>query len=387
MDDAYLAAGTRRAAKLGNRGPLRFEADGSLGQAVVAAYWRTGFYIFEGLIDRDETADLVADFDRMMERMPTSATATTDAAGRPALGSGPRGSNRFKFGRPLSDPFGGTGAARGRYQARMTEYAAPADAPAEVLVNMIGPLQFMDSFLLLYGHPRLLAVAEQLNGPDFVPFREGLWVKEAGLGPSTAWHQDGTTHWDDPAQDAGTHGFNFMAQLYPTTPENGLWLIPGSHCKGKIDIKARVADNGGSDRLPGAVPMVCRPGDVALVNRQILHGAFANRSDRRRVSLTFGFHRRASIAGVLGEAPVPYDDERIHRRARVIALAIDARRQRYPDEPRFVYRPLADEASANRWSDPGTRAGVLRDYVFPASQRCQTPPSRVATTRRGLMPG
>ena len=25
--------------------------------------------------------------------------------------------------------------------------------------------------------------------------------------------------------------------------------------------------------------------------------------------------------------------------------------------------------------------------VFPASQRCQTPPSRVATTRRGLMPG
>ena len=134
------------------------------------------------MIDPDETAELVADFDRMMERMPTSATATTDAAGRPALESGPCGSNRFKFGRPLSDPYGGTDASRGRYQARMTEYEAPADAPAEVLVNMIGPLQFMDSFLRLYGHPRLLAVAEQLNGPDFVPFREGVWGQGGGPG-------------------------------------------------------------------------------------------------------------------------------------------------------------------------------------------------------------
>ena len=362
MGDAYLADGVRRAAALGNRGPLEFTARGELAPHIAGAYWRTGFYIFEDLIQPEETADLVADFDRMMERMPTSATATTDAAGRPALKPGPPEINRFKFGRPLSDPYGGTGASRGRYQARMTEYEAPADAPAEVLVSMIGPLQFMDSFLCLYGHPRLLAVAEQLNGPDFVPFREGIWVKEAGLGPSTAWHQDGTTHWDDPAHDAGTHGFNFMAQLHPTTPENGLWLIPGSHCRGKIDIKAWVAANGGSDRLPGAVPMVCRPGDVALVNRQILHGAFANRSDRRRVSLTFGFHRRASVAGVLAEAPVPYDDERIHRRARVIALAIDARRQRYPDEPSFVYQPLAAEADANRWSDAATRTEVLRDY-------------------------
>ena len=361
MEDEYLAAGSRRAAELGNRGPLEFEADGRLRQRITAAYWRTGFYLFEGVLGADEGAALAADFERLLERAPTSSAATTDAAGRPALGSGPPGMARFKFGRPLSDPFGGTGAARGRYQARMTEYAAPAGAPAEVLVNVVGPLQFMDSFLCLYGHPRLLAVAAQINGPDFVPFREALWIKEAGLGPSTAWHQDGTTHWDNPELDAGTHGFNFMAQLYPTTPENGLWLIPGSHREGKIDIKARVAANRGSDRLPGAVPLVCAPGDIAIVNRQLLHGAYANRSDRRRVTLTFGFHRRASIAGVRGEAPEPYDDERIHRRARVIALAIDARRQRYPAEPRFLYQPLAGEVEANRCT-AATRAAVLADY-------------------------
>ena len=335
--------------ELGNRGPLQFEADGRLREQITEAYWRTGFYIFEDVLGDDEVAALVADFERFLERAPKSGAAAGGAAGR------------FTFGRPLSDPFGGTGAARGRYQARMTEYAAPSGAPEEVLVNVVGVLQYMDSFLCLYGHPRLLAVAAQINGPDFVPFREGLWIKEAGLGPSTAWHQDGTTHWDSPELDAGTHGFNFMAQIYPTTPENGLWLIPGSHREGKIDIPARIAANGGSDRLPGAVPMVCAPRDVAIVNRQILHGAFANRSDRRRVTLTFGFHRRASVAGVLGEAPEPYDDARIRRRARVIALAIDARRQRYPAEPPFVYQPLAGEAEANLRS-PAARAEVLRGY-------------------------
>ena len=361
MGDAYLAEGVRRAAALGNRGPLEFTADGALAPHIDAAYWRTGFYIFEGVLGDDEVADLVGDFDHFLERTPTSSTATTDAAGRPALSPGLGAKKRFSFGKPLGDPFGGTGAARGRYQARMTEYDAPDDAPEEVLVTVGGALQFMDSFLRLYGHPLLLAVAEQINGPDFVPFREALWIKEAGLGPSTAWHQDGTTHWDSPELDAGTHGFNFMAQIYPTTPENGLWLVPGTHCRGKIDIKALVAANGGSDRLPGAVPMVCGPGDIALVNRQILHGAFANRSDRRRVSLTFGFHRRASVAGVVGELPDAYDDERIHRRAQVVALAIDARRQRFPGEPQFVYQPLAAEADANRWT-PANRAAVLPDY-------------------------
>jgi hypothetical protein len=363
MGDAYLAGGVRRAAALGNRGPLEFTARGELAPHIASVYWRTGFYIFEGLIDPDETADLVADFDRMMERMPTSATATTDAAGRPALESGPRGSNRFKFGRPLSDPYGGTGASRGRYQARMTEYAAPADAPAEVLVNMIGPLQFMDSFLRLYGHPRLLAVAEQLNGTDFVPFREGVWVKEAGLGPSTAWHQDGTTHWDSPAWDEGIHGFNFMAQLYGCTPANGVWIVPGTHRLGKVDIGAMVAE-AGSERLPDAVPIVCKPGDVAMTNRQVLHGSFANTSPDWRVTVNFGFHRRASVLGVAGggihNAPAVYDEERIRARSRLIGYAIDARRRRFPEETPFVYQPFAASGERHIWNAEA-KAG-LRDY-------------------------
>ena len=39
-----------------------------------------------------------------------------------------------------------------------------------------------------------------------------------------AWHQDGWTHWDSPDLDGGTHGFNFMAQLYGCNSANGLWV-------------------------------------------------------------------------------------------------------------------------------------------------------------------
>jgi hypothetical protein len=58
---------------------------------------------------------------------------------------------------------------------------------------------------------QLLAVAAAVTGDDFVPFNQGLWIKELGRGGSVAWRQDGWTHWNSPELDAGSHGFNFMA--------------------------------------------------------------------------------------------------------------------------------------------------------------------------------
>ena len=45
-----------------------------------------------------------------------------------------------------------------------------------------------------------------------------------------------------------------------------------------MDIKAVAEANGGSAQLPGAVLLLCRPGDVAMVNRQTLLCPFANTS-------------------------------------------------------------------------------------------------------------
>ena len=359
---AYLRDGEKRAGALGNRGPIRFTADGALHPEIVEAYWRCGFYIFEDVLKPDELADIERDLRNILDRLPVERDAPVDAKGRPALGADCIAPNLL-WSKPLGDPFGGTALASGRHQVKMFEPKAAADAPKEIVYLILGSLQFSEAALRVYGHPQLLAVAAAINGPDFAPFNEALFIKEPGRGASVAWHQDGVTHWDSPDWDEGAHGFNFMAQLYGCTPANGVWVVPGSHKQGKIDIKSVVA-KAGSERLSEAVPMVCKPGDVCITNRQALHGSFANTSKDWRVTVNFGFHRRKSVLGVKGggvhNEPAIYDVQRIRERARVIGYAIDARRRRFPAETPFVYRPHAEAGETYRWDD-AARAGI-KDY-------------------------
>jgi hypothetical protein len=357
---AYLQEGERRAYSLGNRGPIRFTEDGALHPDILDAYWRCGFYVFEGVLAREELADIEADIHDVLDRLPAEKGAALDAKGRPALGTDMKAPSLF-WAKPLSDPFGGTSLAGGRHPVKMFEPVAASDAPNEVVYLILGSLQFSEAALRVYGHPQLLAVAAGVNGADFIPFNEALFIKEPGRGASVAWHQDGLTHWDSPDWDQGSHGFNFMAQLYGCTPANGVWVVPGSHKLGKMNIRAMVAA-AGSERLPDAVPIICQPGDVAITNRQAVHGSFANTSPDWRVTLNFGFHRRRSVLGVMGggvhNAAAVYDAARIHERARVIGYGIDARRQRFPSEKPYVYAPHAGETY--RWDD-AAKAG-MKDY-------------------------
>ncbi len=361
--DAYVREGEEMAFALGNRGAIKFNADGTLDEDIAEAYWRVGFYVFEGALGDEELEDLQADLAHAFARAPHTKDALVDSMGRKALGAD-LARQPFRFVKPLSDPVGGTSSNNGRHPARMSEPEPPADAPDYVISNIAAPLQIMDSCLRLYGHPELLSVAEQINGPDFTPFTESIIVKQPGLGASVAWHQDGTTQWDRSDWDEGTHGFNFMAQIFGSTAANGVWVVPGSHKQGKLDIKAMIADNGGSDRLPGAVPMVCEPGDVVMSNRQALHASFANTSPDKRMTINFGFHRRSSVLNARvrrGDEEVIYDEARIYERSRLIALGIDARQQRFPDESRYVYQPLIGEEDANRWNEEA-RESVLKNY-------------------------
>jgi hypothetical protein len=45
----------------------------------------------------------------------------------------------------------------------------------------------------------------------------------------------------------------------------------------------------------------------------------------------------------------------------MIPVAVDARQQRFPDEPRYTYQPLAGQAAQNRWNED-TRQDLVRDY-------------------------
>ncbi len=360
---AYLREGERRALALGNRGPMQFNDDGRLHQDILDAYWRCGFYVFEDAIGSVELNELRGDIDNMFERAPVRRGAKVDAQGRPALGLEFQ-RDTYTWVRPLTDPVGGTELNGGRHPAKMAEPIPPEDAPDEIIYMMFGMCQVMDSGLRLYGHPQLLSIAESINGPDFTPFNDAIFVKPPGLGGSVAWHQDGLTHWQSSNWDEGIHGFNFQVQIHPSTLGNCLWVVPGTHKLGKVDIKAMVEANDGCERLPEAVPLFCDAGDVTITNRQALHGSFANTSADPRVSLTFGFHRRSSVLGahpVLGSGKGDaYDEARVHERSSVIAVAIDARQQHFPDEARYVYQPFVGLEDEYRWNVQAREA--LKDY-------------------------
>jgi ectoine hydroxylase-related dioxygenase (phytanoyl-CoA dioxygenase family) len=319
---AYLRDGEARALALPNRGPIRFDSNGRLAQDIVDTYYEYGFYVFKNVLSAEELADIEADVLEILERLPVEQGSPVDAKGRPALAADCKAPTLF-WAKPLSDPFGGTDQAAGRHPVKMGEPEPAKNAPKEIVYLILGSLQFSEACLRVYGQPQLLKVAATINGDDFVPFNEAIFIKKPGEGASVAWHQDGVTHWDSPDWDPNCHGFNFMAQLYGCTAANAVWIVPGSHKLGRIDIAAKAAQ-AGSDKLPDAVPLICNPGDVAITNRQCLHGSFANTSPDWRVTINFGFHRRASVLGVtsggIHNERAHYDEERIRKRSRLITF-------------------------------------------------------------------
>jgi hypothetical protein len=84
----YSRAGEARARALGNRGPIRFDANGKLDRLILDSYWTHGFYVFEGVVGAEELQELRADVDNVLAQAPSSPGAAVDRSGRPALGEG-----------------------------------------------------------------------------------------------------------------------------------------------------------------------------------------------------------------------------------------------------------------------------------------------------------
>ena len=360
--ELYLKEGEKKALDLNNRGPIKFDDNGNLCKEIRKSYSEYGFYIFENVIDPNELNDIKEDLENLRTNFPTGPDSNLDANGDPAFNADSK-SLTLLWSKPLGDPLGGTELANGRHQIKLFEPEAPADAPSAVPVILLGSLQFSDACLRTYAHPKLLKVAESINGEDFAPFNEALFIKEPGVGAAVSWHQDGVTHWDSEDFNEDIHGFNFMVQVYGSTAVNGVWVLPGTHKAGKIDIKKLVTESG-SERLEGAVPVVCDPGDAVMCNRQLLHGSFPNCGYEKRVTVNFGFHKRSSVFGVKGggvhsESQV-FDDEIINRRSKSIGYAIEARKAKYTNEDPYLYKPFKDSQRTYVWDDSARQD--LKDY-------------------------
>ena len=64
--NAYIGDGERMARQLGNRGPMKFNADGTVDKKILDAYWRFGFYVFEGAVKADELEELQTELERAL---------------------------------------------------------------------------------------------------------------------------------------------------------------------------------------------------------------------------------------------------------------------------------------------------------------------------------
>lgn len=310
---AYAEAGVERALALGNRGPVRLDKEGHLVKDILDAYRKNGFYVFTGVLDEEEIGELTAEFDEVLDNVPTAMNGDTDRYGRPS-------------------PFGG--------YFTMIEDDDPA-TPARVSL-LSHPFIYMESTLRVYAHPKILTIAESLYGPDFVPFHEGIFYKAPGNGFPTRWHQDGRTHWTEDGEaleqpDGGgkCHGYNMSVSWSNCTADNCLWVVPGSHRRWRLA-------NGGefppiTERLSDAVPMLLEPGDCGIVNRSALHGSYPNKVSRtpghhgaRLPQTQFGDRRDHDQRARLQATGEGRQEDHLHRGLRVAASAHDPAGDRRP---------------------------------------------------------
>ena len=69
----YHAIGAARAKQLGNRGPLRLDADGRVAQDIIESYYQHGFYVLEGVVKGEELVDLRDEFERLLDNAPAGS--------------------------------------------------------------------------------------------------------------------------------------------------------------------------------------------------------------------------------------------------------------------------------------------------------------------------
>lgn len=377
----YCEEGRARALALGNRGPIRFGPDGKLAKEILDKYYEVGFYVLTGVVSSDEMRGLQEELEELLDNAPVVKGGKVDKHGQPVRRPE---AYRGAMAKPLSDPIGGTSKVgiwdwkkgtpyldkwgrNGRSHLKMREPKPPPGAPQLIPATIPHALAYSDAALRIYGHPNMLRVAEALSGPDMAPFSESFFAKPPFLGTSSAWHQDPSSAWDtegwgEPGFDLGTCGFNFHLSIYHGTPENTLWFLPGSPKLGRVDMQSLRESGDGSDRLPGMVPILCEPGDVYIQSRLGLHGAFPNQSPHWRATLQWGFHRRSTLLGKVMYNKTVYTAELLAKRSRMIQLAIDARRQTYPEETPYVYQPFLGKEDKCRW-DEAKRAELKEDLM------------------------
>lgn len=157
------------------------------------------------------------------------------------------------------------------------------------------------AYAALVNHPKIVAVLQDLWGPDIRFDTAKLNMKSAGFGAAVEWHQDWAfyPHTNDDLAAVGV-------MMDDMEPANGpLLIIPGSH-KGPVhDHHAEGRFCGAMDPTKGdidyskAVALTGRAGSITVHHVRAIHGSAPNTSNKERRLLLFQF-RAADAWPLLG---------------------------------------------------------------------------------------
>ncbi len=150
------------------------------------------------------------------------------------------------------------------------------------------PARLLPSFDRLIRHPRMIAAASAVLGPDLMVWGSGLFIKEANTPSYVSWHQD-LTYWGLDRADEVT----LWVALSPATPESGcMRFVAGSHRQNIVPHSDTFADDNLLTRgqeiavevdEAEAVDVVLRPGQASLHHGHLFHASGPNRTDDRRI--------------------------------------------------------------------------------------------------------
>lgn len=211
------------------------------------------------------------------------------------------------------------------------------DHPEAAPVRIEYPMDKSVVIARLAGHPLLLAVMEQLVGPNLIPTWDSMVFKTEAGAPRLAWHRDGQMYRNAVGVTGGGRVIDAGIYLDPAPEDNCVWCIPQSNYWSEDRI-ASTADrlNATDWDTTGAVPAVMAPGDVLLHNILTLHGAPAVQGAVRRV--VYFEYRPAEVEYELG----PHTPEYVGLKQQVLRSCLELRSaaRPAPDELPFDYRPV-----------------------------------------------
>lgn len=177
--------------------------------------------------------------------------------------------------------------------------------------------------LEMLGCPQVLAVAESLCGPNFVPTYESMVFKQEGDGAAIRWHQDAV-------HPRKSRIFNFDLYLDASLSDGGaLRVIPKTQQQ-RQDICALTEQWGWNP--PNAVTVEMQPGDVLLHDVMVVHGSEEVEGKNLRRTIYYEFR---SAEEILMDGP--WDHEWIDKRLRLIPLALQTYQQAFPDKEQFQW--------------------------------------------------